>query len=260
MLMSPQAFGGISGNINVVTFERNFCSCAEHPLLLVAWGEQGGFLPLLCHLLVPKIRQTLVSLLGLSTPMHRGSISCVTLALARDRSLNAFNPVDPGSLSPPCRWLGRAGYLLQRRVTQIPPVPILNMAGQGSTDLKSGDNSSSVRWVRTPWWSKQEGCQVTFPQGWCTPCLPPTRRSSSARILPLPDHAHFFPVPTLNSLCGSEELFVRLPTTKLTSLFFLRLPAAIALRGKEIWEATPAGLLGLLEEKHLLCQVIYTKI
>ena len=92
MLMSPQAFGGISGMINVVTFESNFCSCAEHPLLPVVWGEQDGFLPLLCHLLAPKIRQTLVSPLGRSTPMHRGPISCVvTLALVCDGSPNAFN-------------------------------------------------------------------------------------------------------------------------------------------------------------------------
>lgn len=61
----------------------------------------------------------------------------------------------------------------------------------------------------------------------------------------------FFPVPTLNFLPGSEELFVCLSTTELASLFCLWLPAAVALHGEEIREATPAGLLVLLEEPSL---------
>lgn len=86
---------------------------------------------------------------------------------------------------------------------------------------------------------------------------------SSCSLVPagllLLDSAHFYLVPTLNSLCGSEELFICFPIPKLASLFCLWLPAAVALHGEEVWEATPAGLLGLLEEKHLFCQVVHTK-
>lgn len=89
--MSPQAFGDTSGNINVITFESNFCSCAEHPLLPVVWAEQDGLLHLLCHLLAPEIRQRLVSSLGRSIPMHRAPISCITVALTCDSFPDAFN-------------------------------------------------------------------------------------------------------------------------------------------------------------------------
>lgn len=64
MLVSPQAFGSISGNINVMAFKNNFCSCAEHPFPPVVWGEKGEFLPLPSHLLAPKTRQILVPPLG----------------------------------------------------------------------------------------------------------------------------------------------------------------------------------------------------
>lgn len=59
-LMSPQGFGGIWGNINVMTFERNFCSCVELFLLWEVWEEQSRFFHLLRHLLAPSQADTAV--------------------------------------------------------------------------------------------------------------------------------------------------------------------------------------------------------
>lgn len=82
MLVSPQAFGGISGNVDVMTSKTNFCFCAEHLLFPVMWGKKNEFLPLLSPLLAPKTRQILVPPLGHLTPMHRGPISCVFYPVA----------------------------------------------------------------------------------------------------------------------------------------------------------------------------------
>lgn len=104
-----QPSGGISGNITVMNFERSRASPS-----LVAWGEQNGFLPLLCHLLAPKIRQTLVSLLGCLNPMHRGPIRCITLALAPDSTLSAFNQLTLDRVAEPSlgkmTWQGQVPF------------------------------------------------------------------------------------------------------------------------------------------------------